>query len=126
VKRLPHAERERQALEAARELFAARGFAAVTMDEVAAAIGVTKPLLYAYFGNKEQLFLACMTPAGDALVETVARAVARTGTPRRCARASTRSSPSSTRTGARGACCSTRRCRPAVCSPRARRRSGSG
>ena len=37
------------------------------MDEVAAAVGVTKPLLYTYFGNKEQLFLACMTPAGDAL-----------------------------------------------------------
>ena len=34
------------------------------MDEVAAAVGVTKPLLYNYFGNKEQLFLACMKPAG--------------------------------------------------------------
>ena len=37
------------------------------MDEVAAAVGVTKPLLYNYFGNKEQLFLACMKPAADAL-----------------------------------------------------------
>jgi AcrR family transcriptional regulator len=87
VKRLPRAERERQALEAARTLFAARGFAAVTMDEVAAAIGVTKPLLYTYFGNKEQLFLACMRPAGDALVETVARAVAPAGSPAEALRA---------------------------------------
>jgi AcrR family transcriptional regulator len=87
VKRLPRAERERQALDAARELFAARGFAAVTMDEVAAAIGVTKPLLYTYFGNKEQLFIACMTPAGDALVETVARAVVPTGSPAEALRA---------------------------------------
>ena len=55
-------------LDTARALFAAHGYAAVTMDEVAAAVGVTKPLLYNYFGNKEQLFLACMKPAADALV----------------------------------------------------------
>jgi len=74
--RLPRAERERQALQAARALFAERGFAAVTMDDVAAAVGVTKPLLYAYFGNKDRLYLACMAPAGEALVRTVVDAVA--------------------------------------------------
>ena len=73
--RLPRAERELQMLETARELFAARGYAAVTMDEVAAAVGVTKPLLYNYYGNKEQLFLACMQPAADALVTAVVSAV---------------------------------------------------
>ena len=75
MSRLPRAERERQTLAAARALFAARGFAAVTMDEVAARVGVTKPLLYTYFGNKERLYVACMEPAGDALVATVADAV---------------------------------------------------
>jgi AcrR family transcriptional regulator len=79
--RLPRAERERQVLEAARELFAERGHAAVTMDEVAAAVGVTKPLLYAYFGNKERLYLACMEPAADTLVAAVVRAVEGTSTP---------------------------------------------
>lgn len=73
--RLPRAERERQMLETARGLFAARGYADVTMDEVAAAVGVTKPLLYNYYGNKEQLFLACMTPAAEALVDAVVSAV---------------------------------------------------
>lgn len=73
--RLPRAERERQMLESARALFASRGYAAVTMDEVAAAVGVTKPLLYNYYGNKEQLFLACMEPAADALLDTVVTAV---------------------------------------------------
>jgi AcrR family transcriptional regulator len=73
--RLPRAERQRQMLETARALFAARGYADVTMDEVAAAVGVTKPLLYNYYGNKEQLFLACMEPAADALVEAVVEAV---------------------------------------------------
>jgi AcrR family transcriptional regulator len=74
--RLPRAERERQMLDTARAQFAARGYGDVTMDEVAAAVGVTKPLLYNYYGNKEQLFLACMEPAADALLESVVSAVA--------------------------------------------------
>jgi AcrR family transcriptional regulator len=74
--RLPRAEREQQVLAAARALFAERGYGAVTMDHVAAAVGVTKPLLYAYFGNKERLYLACMEPAAQALRAEVASAVA--------------------------------------------------
>ncbi|MEA2269433.1 MAG: hypothetical protein QOC64_2043, partial [Solirubrobacteraceae bacterium] len=60
---------------------AERGYAAVTMGEVAAAVGVTKPLLYAYFGNKERLYLECMRPAGDAMLQTVVDAIAPTSTP---------------------------------------------
>ena len=62
--RLSRDARIEQTLAVARELFAERGYAAVTMDEVAAAVGVTKPLLYNYFGNKEQLYIACMERAG--------------------------------------------------------------
>jgi AcrR family transcriptional regulator len=72
--RLPRVERERQILETAHVLFAERGFGAVTMDEVATRVGVTKPLLYAYFGNKDRLYIACMEPAGDAMLEAVAEA----------------------------------------------------
>ncbi|WP_051323866.1 TetR/AcrR family transcriptional regulator [Candidatus Solirubrobacter pratensis] len=79
--RLPRAERERQMLDTAHALFAERGYAEVTMDEVAAEVGVTKPLLYNYFGNKERLFLACMKPAGDALLDTVVGAVQDAETP---------------------------------------------
>src|SRR5277367_1383573 len=74
-RRLPRPERERQILDTAHACFAARGFGAVTMDDVAAEVGVTKPLLYAYFGNKEQLYIACMQRAGDALLQTVIDAV---------------------------------------------------
>jgi AcrR family transcriptional regulator len=74
--RLPREERERQVLAAARALFAERGYGAVTMDDVAAAVGVTKPLLYIYFGNKERLYLACMEPAARELQDAVASAVA--------------------------------------------------
>lgn len=74
--RLPRDERMEQTLNVAHELFAERGYAAVTMDEIAAAVGVTKPLLYNYFGNKERLYIACMERAGDALTTTIGAAVA--------------------------------------------------
>jgi AcrR family transcriptional regulator len=70
-----------QTLGAAHSLFAERGYAAVTMDEIAAAVGVTKPLLYNYFGNKEHLYIACMERAGDSLTTIVAAAVAETEGP---------------------------------------------
>ncbi|MGN6258184.1 MAG: TetR/AcrR family transcriptional regulator [Solirubrobacterales bacterium] len=70
-----------QTLEAAHELFAERGYAAVTMDEIAAAVGVTKPLLYNYFGNKERLYIACMEQAGDSLINTIAEAVGESANP---------------------------------------------
>src|SRR4051794_4349005 len=79
--RLSKADRMAQALLVAHALFAERGYAAVTMDEVAAAVGVTKPLLYNYFGNKEQLYIACMKRSGDALVETILATVGDAGNP---------------------------------------------
>ncbi len=70
-----------QALVAAHALFAERGYADVTMDEVAAAVGVTKPLLYNYFGNKERLYIACMERSGEALVKTILETVGDAGSP---------------------------------------------
>ncbi|HEY6779501.1 MAG TPA: helix-turn-helix domain-containing protein, partial [Thermoleophilaceae bacterium] len=79
--RLSRDERMRQSVSVARALFAEHGYAAVTMDAVAAEMGVTKPLLYTYFGNKEQLYVACMEPAGDALLASIVKAVEATATP---------------------------------------------
>ena len=70
-----------QTLVAAHELFAEHGYAAVKMDQIAASVGVTKPLLYNYFGNKEQLYITCMERAGDSLTATVAEAVADSANP---------------------------------------------
>jgi AcrR family transcriptional regulator len=70
-----------QALLAAHGLFAEHGYAAVTMEEVAAAVGVTKPLLYNYFGNKERLYIACMKRSGDALVKTILATVGDASSP---------------------------------------------
>lgn len=61
--RMSRAEREPLMVSAAEEVFASRGFRAATMDEVAARAGITKPMLYDYFGSKEGLLLACIARA---------------------------------------------------------------
>ncbi len=40
------------------EVFLAKGFEKTTMDDIAARLGVTKPAIYRYYKNKEDLFLA--------------------------------------------------------------------
>jgi AcrR family transcriptional regulator len=67
--RVPRAQREEQILTAAEQVFAERGFHATSMDEVAERVGVTKPLIYEYFGSKEGLLSACITRARTQLRE---------------------------------------------------------
>lgn len=44
-------------LSAAREMFARKGYNGTTVREIVVAVGVTKPVLYYYFRNKEGLYL---------------------------------------------------------------------
>jgi AcrR family transcriptional regulator len=74
-RRLPKEERAAQIVDVAHAAFAARGYGAVTMDQVAAEVGVTKPLLYAYVGNKEELYLACITRDASGLERALAAAI---------------------------------------------------
>ena len=50
------AERPREIIDAALDLFVAKGFMATRLDEVAKLAGVSKGTLYLYFENKEALF----------------------------------------------------------------------
>ena len=43
-------------LQAAEEIFAARGLDGARVDDIAAAAGANKRMIYAYFGGKEQLY----------------------------------------------------------------------
>lgn len=45
-------------LDAAKTLFTANGFDGVSMDQIAAAAGVSKLTVYSHFGDKETLFVA--------------------------------------------------------------------
>jgi AcrR family transcriptional regulator len=75
-RRMPRPERERQMLEVAGKSFAARGFHAVSMDEIAAQAGISKPMLYHYFGSKEGLYVAYVRQQGNALLAGMSDATA--------------------------------------------------
>jgi AcrR family transcriptional regulator len=77
---MTRAERERQMLDVAEEVFAEPGYAAVSMEEIAVRVGVSKPMLYEYFGSKEGLLLATIARARGELREVTERAVAEGGT----------------------------------------------
>ena len=59
-KRLAAGERRAVIIEAAGPLFGERGFAGTTLDDVAAAARVTKPVVYRHFASKKELYLALM------------------------------------------------------------------
>lgn len=71
AKRRPRAEREVQMLDAAAELFARDGFHATSMDDIAAACGITKPMLYSYFGSKQGLRAAIVERTGAFLIKAL-------------------------------------------------------
>jgi AcrR family transcriptional regulator len=72
---VPRAVREQQLLELAEQLFAERGYAGASMDELARRAGVTKPVVYELFGNKEGLFGACVDRSIERLSTEIAAAV---------------------------------------------------
>ncbi|MEO8815237.1 MAG: TetR/AcrR family transcriptional regulator [Mycobacterium sp.] len=59
-KRLPRAVREQQMLDAAVQMFSVNGYFETSMDSIAAAAQISKPMLYLYYGSKEELFGACL------------------------------------------------------------------
>lgn len=60
----PRAEAtRRRILDAALTEFAAHGLAGARVDEIAARAGANKRMLYAYFGNKEELWVAVLEAA---------------------------------------------------------------
>lgn len=75
TKGVPRAARERQVLAAATEEFGRHGYEATTVAAIATRVGVTKPLLHQYFGSKQDLYLACLTPVGDRLLGAIEAAM---------------------------------------------------
>ena len=75
VRRLPREVRERQILDAAVRVFAERGYHEASMDEVSDVAGVSKPMIYAYLGSKEDLFAACIHREATRLLEAVAAGI---------------------------------------------------
>ncbi|HEV7186600.1 MAG TPA: TetR/AcrR family transcriptional regulator [Blastococcus sp.] len=66
-------------LRAAGAVFAERGFAAATLDQVAAAAGFTKGAVYSNFASKDELFLALMEEEAAGRVRVVENSLRETG-----------------------------------------------
>ena len=80
--RLPAAERRQQLLDTALATFARLGYHEASMNDIAEAAGVTKPVLYQHFGSKRELFLAVLGDVGGRLRRVVAEATASAPGPR--------------------------------------------
>ena len=80
-RRLPRTQREAQILEVATRVFGERGYDGTSMVDLAAAVGVTKPILYSHFGSKEGLFLACALRAWTNMGVSIYSAATRPGPP---------------------------------------------
>jgi AcrR family transcriptional regulator len=71
-----------QLFEVALAMFAAKGYTATTMEDVAMAAGVTKPLLYQHFDSKRALYLELVDTIGREMVEAISKAAGAAEGPR--------------------------------------------
>jgi AcrR family transcriptional regulator len=72
--RLPADERRQQLLAVACDLFARSGFHDTSMDDIAEAAGVTKPVLYQHFPSKRALYVELLDDTGRRLLDRLADA----------------------------------------------------
>lgn len=63
-------------------MFAEKGYHATSMNDVAEAAGVTKPVLYQHFASKRELFVELLTEIGEDLRDTITKATADAAGPR--------------------------------------------
>ena len=71
TKRLPRAVREQQMLDAAVKVFAQNGFREASMDAIAAEAQISTPMLYLYYGSKDELFGACLARESGLFIEAM-------------------------------------------------------
>lgn len=74
TKGVPRAEREEQIVAEAIGEFAALGYANASMVDIARRAGISKPLIYQYFGSKEGLYLTCLHAVSGGLLSRLEEA----------------------------------------------------
>lgn len=75
--RLPAQQRRSQLLQVAIRLFAEHGFHATSMDDIAEAAGVTKPVLYQHFPSKRALYRELLDDVDHQLTDRLLSATGR-------------------------------------------------
>ena len=73
--RMSGQERREQLLDVGRRLFAEKGFEAVSVEEIAARAGVSKPVVYEHFGGKEGLYAVLVDREMSYLLSSIADAL---------------------------------------------------
>ena len=81
--RVPRAVRQEQLLDVAEALFTRQGFEYTSIEDVARQAGVTRPIIYAHYGSKEGLYLACVKRARADYEAAMLETFASTTDPRR-------------------------------------------
>ncbi|HJE78710.1 MULTISPECIES: TetR/AcrR family transcriptional regulator [Brevibacterium] len=79
--RLPRDQRRDQLVGVARSVFATRGYRTTSMDMIAEAAGVSKPVLYQHFDSKQDLYLALIDSSAAHLDSRLAEALGSTTDP---------------------------------------------
>ncbi|RBP66307.1 TetR family transcriptional regulator [Brevibacterium sanguinis] len=74
----------------ARSVFATRGYRTTSMDTIAEAAGVSKPVLYQHFTSKQELYLALIDASATHLTTSVQAALGSTTDPHERVRATYR------------------------------------
>jgi AcrR family transcriptional regulator len=80
--RMSGPERREQLIGVAKELFAEQGYESTSVEEIADRAGVTKPVVYEHFGNKEVIYTVVADREVRNLVDRIKQALA-PGHPRR-------------------------------------------
>lgn len=86
-KRLPGPQRRLRLIQAAITVFSEKGYEGASVEEIAAAASVTKPVLYDHFSSKEDIFTAAIEQIRDGLLERGKAAIARQNSPAKQLRA---------------------------------------
>jgi AcrR family transcriptional regulator len=76
AREIERAQKREAVLLAAVRMFNARGFHATSLDDVAASLNISKPTVYYYLGNKEDILLECLA-RGMALLRAAAEDAAK-------------------------------------------------
>ena len=80
-RRMSSAERRSQLIEVSRAIFAEKGVEGATVEEIAAAAKVSKPVIYEHFGGKEGLYAVVVDREMAALLNLITSSLT-TGRPR--------------------------------------------
>lgn len=74
TKGVPRADREEQIQRVAIDDFSENGYAGASMVSIAARAGISKPLIYQYFGSKDGLYLACLRHVAEGMLARITAA----------------------------------------------------